>query len=103
MTNSFEATILNWHVASTVALVEIDLTPAHFKGLFLHLVFMLIPMMHDVGRQTHGDVLKTLADLVNAGGLKPIVDEQVFGWADVGAAHAHLANGAATGKVVAEL
>ncbi|MEW2916072.1 zinc-dependent alcohol dehydrogenase family protein [Ruegeria sp. ANG10] len=103
MTNSFAAAKLNGHVASTVAMVEIDLTPAHFKGLSLHVVFMLIPMMHDVGRQTHGDILKTLADLADAGGLKPIVDEHKFGWADVGAAYAHLTNGAAVGKVVVEL
>lgn len=103
MTNSFEAAKLNGHVASTVAMVEIDLTPAHFKGLSLHVVFMLIPMIHDVGRQTHGDILRTLADLADNGALKPIVDEQTFGWADVGAAYAHLKNGSAIGKVVLEL
>lgn len=63
MTNSFAAAKLNGHVATTVAMVEIDLTPVHFKGLSLHVVFMLIPMMHDVGRQTHGDILRSLADL----------------------------------------
>ena len=103
MTNSFAAAKLNGHVASTVAMVEIDLSPAHFKGLSLHVVFMLIPMMHDVGRQTHGDILKTLSELVDAGALKPIVDERRFGWADIGAAHAHLTGGEAVGKVVVEL
>ncbi|MEM6889778.1 MAG: zinc-dependent alcohol dehydrogenase family protein [Pseudomonadota bacterium] len=103
MTNSFEAARLNGHVASTVAMVEIDLTPAHFKGLSLHVVFMLIPMMHNVGRQTHGDILRILADMADAGGLKPIVDEQRFRWPDVSAAHAHLTNGSAVGKVVLEL
>ncbi len=103
MTNSFEAAKLNGHVASTVAMVEIDLTPVHFKGLSLHVVFMLIPMMHDVGRQTHGDTLRILADLADDGALKPIVDEHKFGWSDVGAAYAHLTNGSAVGKVVVEL
>ncbi|NOD77602.1 MULTISPECIES: zinc-dependent alcohol dehydrogenase family protein [unclassified Ruegeria] len=103
MTNSFNAAKLNGHVASTVAMVEIDLTPVHFKGLSLHVVFMLLPMMHDVGRQTHGDILKSLADLADTGALKPIVDEQLFGWTDVGAAYAHLTNGTAVGKVVVEL
>lgn len=103
MTNSFNAAKLNGHVASTVAMVEIDLTPAHFKGLSLHVVFMLIPMMHNVGRQSHGDILRTLADLADDGALKPIVDEQTFGRADVGAAYAQLTNGSAVGKVVVEL
>ena len=102
MTNSFAAAKLNGHVVSTVAMVEIALTPAHFKGLSLHVVYMLIPMMHDVGRQAHGDILKTLADMADAGALKPIVDETVFNFAGIGAAHAHLTNGNATGKVVVE-
>ncbi len=103
MTNSFEATKLNGQVASTVAMVEIDLTPVHFKGLSLHVVFMLIPMVHDVGRQSHGDILKTLAEMADAGQLKPIVDEQRFGWTNVDAAYERLTNGAAVGKVVVEL
>ncbi|MEL6565283.1 MAG: zinc-dependent alcohol dehydrogenase family protein [Pseudomonadota bacterium] len=102
MTNSFAAAKLNGHVASTVSMVEMDLTPVHFKGLSLHVVFMLIPMMHDVGRQTHGDILKTLADLADGGALKPIVDVAVFNLADISAAHAHLTDGHATGKVVVE-
>ena len=103
MANSFAATKLNGHVASTVAMVEMDLTPAHFKGLSLHVVFMLIPMMHGVGRQAHGDILKTLANIANAGALKPVVDERNFYLADVGAAHALLTNGNAVGKVVVEV
>ncbi|MBO9436327.1 zinc-dependent alcohol dehydrogenase family protein [Ruegeria sp. R13_0] len=103
MTNSFAAAKLNGQVASTVAMVEIDLTPAHFKGLSLHVVFMLIPMMHNVGRKTHGDILRTLAVLADEGALKPIVDKHTFGSADIGAAYAHLTNGSAVGKVVVEL
>ena len=49
MLKSFEATALNGHVASTVSMCDLDLTTAHFKGLSLHVVFMLIPMLHDVG------------------------------------------------------
>ena len=45
MTNSFAAAALNGQVATTVSLVALDLSPAHFKGLSLHVVFMLIPML----------------------------------------------------------
>ncbi|MEN0002361.1 MAG: zinc-dependent alcohol dehydrogenase family protein [Pseudomonadota bacterium] len=103
MTNSFEAAKLNGHVASTVALVDIDLSPAHFKGLSLRVVFMLIPMMHNVGREAHSDILRTLADWVDAGHLKPVVEERSFGFEDVAAAHAHLADGKTVGKVVVDL
>ena len=100
MTNSFEAAKLNGHVASTVALVELDLSPAHFKGLSLHIVFMLIPMMHDHGREKHGAILAALAQIVDAGGLTPLLDPSDFTLDQVGAAHDKLESGTAIGKVV---
>ena len=100
MTNSFEAAKLNGHVASTVALVEIDLSPAHFKGLSLHVVFMLIPMMHDVGREKHGAILTELAQIVDAGSLTPLLDPSEFTLDQARAAHAKLESGNAIGKVV---
>ena len=100
MTKSFEAAKLNGHVASTVALVELDLSPAHFKGLSLHIVFMLIPMMHDHGREKHGAILAELAQIVDAGGLTPLLDPSDFTLDQVGAAHAKLESGSAIGKVV---
>lgn len=103
MTNSFEAAALNGHVSSTVAMVDIDLTTAHFKGLSLHVVFMLIPMLHNHHREAHGEILTKLATIVDQGGVKPLLDEQSFNLADVGAAHARLTSGQAMGKVVVEV
>ncbi|MEN1727166.1 MAG: zinc-dependent alcohol dehydrogenase family protein [Pseudomonadota bacterium] len=102
MTRSFEAAALNGQIASTVALVDLDLSPAHFKGLSIHVVFMLIPMLHDHGRATHGKILEALATIVDAGGLQPLVDEHRFSLDDVGAAYDHLTSGQAMGKVVIE-
>lgn len=103
MLNSFEAAALNGQIASTVALLEIDLSVAHFKGLSLHVVFMLIPMLHDVQREVHGDILRKLAEIADEGALKPLLDEERFGLADVGAAYARLSSGDAIGKVVVEV
>ncbi len=103
MANSFEAAALNANVASTVALVELDLSVAHFKGLSLHVVFMLIPMLHDFKRSEHGVILTKLAEIVDAGGLKPLLDATSFHLADVGAAYDRLTSGQAIGKVVVEL
>ena len=100
MTKSFEAAALNARVASTVALVDIDLTLAHFKGLSLHVVFMLIPMLHNVKRQEHTQILKALSQIVEAGKLKPVLDEVSFTLEQAGAAHARLESGKAMGKVV---
>ncbi|MDD9913800.1 MAG: zinc-dependent alcohol dehydrogenase family protein [Rhodospirillaceae bacterium] len=103
MANSFEAAALNGQIASTVSLLELDLTPVHFKGLSLHVVFMLIPMLHDHQREAHGAILTRLAEIVDAGALRPLLDSPRFGLAEVGAAYERLAGGQANGKVVVEL
>jgi len=103
MTNSFDAAALNGHVVSTVAMVELDLSTAHFKGLSLHVVFMLIPMLHNHKREQHGHILSELAKIVEAGGLRPVLDEKHFSLAEVGQAHARLSSGKGMGKVVVEI
>ncbi len=102
LTNSFEAAGLNAHIATTVSLCELDLTSAHFKGLSLHVVFMLIPMLHNHKRAAHGKILTHLTQIIEAGNLKPLLDEHRFSLEEVGKAHAHLESGKAIGKVVIE-
>ena len=103
MTNSFDAAALNGHVSTTVAMVELDLTTAHFKGLSIHVVFMLIPMLHNHHREAHGEILAQLAQIVDQGGVKPLLDEQTFSLSEVGKAHDRLTSGQAVGKVVVEV
>ncbi len=98
--NSFQAAALNGQIATTVSLCELDLSTAHFKGLSLHVVFMLIPMLHDHKREAHGEILRELAEIVEAGGLKPVLDTERFSLAEAGAAHARLESGKGMGKVV---
>jgi NADPH:quinone reductase len=102
MSKSFEAAALNGQIATTVSMCELDLTPAHFKGLSLHVVFMLIPMLHGHRREAHGEILRELARIVDAGGVKPVLDEMRFPLEEVGQAHARLESGRAMGKVVVE-
>lgn len=103
LTKSFEAAALNAHVVATVSLLELDLTLAHFKGLSLHVVFMLIPMLHDVKREAHGAILARLAEIADAGALTPLLDETRFGLDEVGKAYDRLTSGQAIGKVVIEV
>ncbi len=97
-----EAVALNGHISTTVSLLEIDLTPLYFKGASLHVVFMLIPMLHNYKREQHGEILKRLAEISNKGYLTPILDENKFSLEQVEDAYAHLASGTAIGKVVVE-
>jgi len=103
MTNSFNAASLNGHVASTVAMVELDLTVAHFKGLSLHVVFMLIPMLNNYKRENHAQILNTLTKIAESGALRPVLDEQTFSLEEAGKAHDRLSSGQGMGKVVVDV
>ncbi len=100
MLNSFEAAALNAQVATTVSLLELDLTLAHFKGLSVHVVFMLIPLLYNQGREVHGQILSTLTELVENDHLRPVLDDSTYSLSQVGEAHARLSSGQALGKVV---
>ena len=103
MANSFNAAALNGQVASTVSMVELDLSVAHYKGLSLHVVFMLIPMLHNFKRETHSQILNKLTEIAEAGDLRPVLDEQTFSLEQAGNAHDRLSSGQGMGKVVIDI
>lgn len=98
--NAFKAAKLNGTIVSTVSLSQQDLTLLHAKGLTLHLVFMLIPMLFGMGRARHGEILSKLAQLVDEGKIHPLVDPKSFNLTEVAAAHEYAESGQAIGKVV---
>lgn len=100
--NSFEAAALNGQIATTVSLCELDLSTAHFKGLSLHVVFMLIPMLHNHKRKAHAEILSQLTQIAEAGALKPVLDTNHYSLEQVGEAYARLASGQGMGKVVVD-
>jgi NADPH:quinone reductase len=97
---AFKAAALNGVVVSLVSLSQQDLTLLHAKGLTLHLVFMLIPLLHNTRRAYHGDILSKLARLVDSGIVRPLIDAEPFRFEDVALAHQRAASGQAIGKVV---
>ncbi|NYT77756.1 zinc-binding dehydrogenase [Alcaligenaceae bacterium] len=97
---SFEAIGLNGRVVAIAARSTHDLSPLHAKGAALQVVFMLLPMLFGNGREQHGKILSELTTLVEAGKVKPLVDDKDFSLQEGGAAHAYLESGQAVGKVV---
>jgi NADPH:quinone reductase len=97
--NSFNAVKLNGIVVTTLAVKEINLTPVHLKGLDLQVVFMLIPMLHNMGKERHGKILKQVANWVEQGRVKPLIDSQ-FSFENVGLAHQRAESRQLLGKVV---
>ncbi|MEM9821559.1 MAG: zinc-binding dehydrogenase, partial [Bacteroidota bacterium] len=102
MIHSFNAATLNGHVVTTVSLLELDLTLTHFKGLSIHVVFMLIPMLHNYKREEHHRILSEVARIVDSGKLQPVLDENKYALEEVEKAHARLSSGQGMGKVVVE-
>jgi NADPH:quinone reductase len=98
--NAFQVAKLNGTVVSTVSTSQQDLSLMHTKGLTLHLVYMLLPMLSGLNRAYHGKILTQLAQLVDQGQVRPLLDHQTFTFSQVAAAHAHLESGQAIGKIV---
>ncbi len=100
LTKSFAAAKLNGKVVSISTSQTYDLSPLHRKGLSLHVVFMLIPMLHNLGRAHHGKILTELAKLVDEGKICPLIDPKEFSFDQAELAHRHLESGQTIGKVV---
>lgn len=96
----FQAAAVSGTVVSISTRTVADLSPLHAKGLSLHVVFMIIPLLYNRGRERHGAILRELSALVEAGKVKPLIDPHRFTFADAPAAHAFLQGGTAVGKVV---
>jgi NADPH2:quinone reductase len=100
LSNSFGAASLFGKVVTILAVGNYDLTPAFLKGLTLHMVMQPLPLITGIKRNHYHSILTQIANLVDAGAIKPLIDEKKFTISQVGAAHAYLENGKAVGKVV---
>lgn len=103
LARSFAAARLNGRVVTIVSQYTADLTPMHRKGLSLHVVFMLIPLLDGVGREHHGTILREVAAVVDAGHLRPLLDARRFRLDQLADAHRHFEGGHAVGKVVIDV
>ncbi len=80
-----------------------DLTPLHLKGLKHIGVLMLIPLLHGAGAAAHGQIMREITALAEAGQIRPLMDGEPYALEDVAAAHARLESGQAMGKVVVQV
>ena len=68
--HSFLAAKEHVTVVSISARSEHDLTPVHTKSLSLHVVFMLLPILRNIGRENHGRILDKITSLVEQQKIK---------------------------------
>ncbi len=97
---SLEAVSLYGDVVTILSSSSHDLTPLLFKSASLHVVFTLLPLIHNIQRERHGNIMEKISAIVDQDQLKPLLDPRVFSFDEVGAAHALLESGKAIGKVV---
>ncbi|SIQ90768.1 zinc-dependent alcohol dehydrogenase family protein [Micromonospora avicenniae] len=88
------------HVVSALGWGTHSLAPLSFRGASYSGVFTLLPMLTGRGREHHGEILREVAALADAGRLKPLLDPRQFDLDTVADAHAVVESGAANGKVV---
>ncbi len=100
---SFIAAAASGTVVSTNSRASHDLTPVHSKGLTLHVVFLLLPMLTGLGRESYAATLTRIAALAEADKLTVLLDPHTFSLEEAGAAHALLESGKAVGKVVVDI
>ncbi len=94
---------LNGTIVTTVARSTHDLTPMHNKALTLSVVFMLLPLLKNQGREAHGKILSEIAKIIDEGKLKPLIDPHKFTLETIKDAHLLLESGKAQGKVVVSI
>lgn len=100
LSDSFNAAAIFGKVITILASGQYDLSPAFFKGLTIHTVMQPLPLITGKRRADYKQILTKIAELVDAGVIRPLIDEKQFSMPNVGEAHAYLENGNAIGKVV---
>ena len=79
-----------------------SLAPLSFRGATYSGVFTLLPLITGEGRAHHGEILAHITTLVEAGKLKPHLNDHVISVAGIDSAYTLVESGA-VGKVVVEL
>lgn len=97
---SFEAARLNGSIACIATGGAHDLTRMYARGLSLHSVLMLIPLMTGIGRDHYGKILFEITKIVEANKIKPLLHDRVFNWKEVALAHNILESKKHKGKIV---
>lgn len=97
--DSFLAAKINGSVVSIAARASHDLSQVHIKGLTLHVVFMLLPLIMIEGRSRHGEILTEISKLVENNQVHPILHNKKFDFEEVGLAHKRLDEGNVKGKI----
>ncbi len=97
---AFESVAQRGHVTSALGREAHNLAPLALRAARFSAVFTLLPLLTGKDRKHHGEILREVGALVDAGLLKPRVDPRAFVLDDIASAHEAITSGTAKGKVV---
>lgn len=100
---SLKAAAVAGRISTTASRVKLDLSPMHIKGLSINVVYTLLPMLSNVGRERHKRILRLLGSLVETCDVRPLVHLDTFTLATAPRGYELLDSGTATGKVVVDV
>jgi len=91
------------HVVSCLGWGAHSLAPLSFRAATYSGVFTLLPLLTGKGRIHHGDILREAARLIEAGSVKPVLDDRRFTLETAQAAHDIIEGGSARGRLVIDV
>ncbi|GGE74736.1 zinc-dependent alcohol dehydrogenase family protein [Priestia taiwanensis] len=98
--DSLQAAKVNGTVMSIATRSTHDLSMMHAKGLTLHVVFSIIPLLHHEGKEEQQRILQLLAEVIDNTGMKPLLDPLSFSFGDANKAYEYMENEKKYGKVI---
>jgi len=100
---SFQAVKRFGHVVSALGWGTHALAPLSFRAGTYSGVFTLLPLLTGEGREHHGEILREVTRLAEAGKITPFVDARRFDLDSVAEAHGLIERREARGKVVIDI
>jgi len=97
---SLQAAALGAQVITSKVMEEHDLSPLLFKGLSVHAINLVWPILAQIEPLPFTFALKTIAGWVDSGLLHPLIDKKQFTFNQISEAHTYFESGKNTGKVV---
>ncbi len=91
------------HVVSCLGWGTHSLAPLSFRAATYSGVFTLMPLLTGKGRAHHGEILRDAARLIEAGSVRPMLDDRSFTLDNAQAAHDILESGTARGRLVIDV
>ncbi|RUM26051.1 quinone oxidoreductase [Rhizobium vallis] len=100
---AFQAVKRFGHVVSCLGWGTHALAPLSVKAASYSGVFTLLPLLTGEGHAHHGEIMREMTKLIEAGKVMPKLDPRRFTLADADTAHQLLENRQADGKLVVEI